>query len=102
MARPGSGLIRLAADDSVLVVARSLAAGERVEVEGGTVALERPLALGHKIAARAIAEGETVTKYGFPIGVATRDIPAGAHVHVHNMRSAYTPTYTLPEPAEGA
>ena len=51
----------------------------------------------HKLAARPIAAGETVLKYNFPIGVATADIPAGAHVHVHNMRSDYTPTYIIPE-----
>lgn len=40
---------------------------------------------GHKIAARAIAQGETVFKYNTAIGVATRDIVAGEHVHGHNM-----------------
>ncbi|MFZ4533236.1 MAG: SAF domain-containing protein, partial [Alsobacter sp.] len=34
-------------------------------------------------------------KYGAPIGVATAAIAPGAHVHVHNVVSAYTPTYTL-------
>jgi hypothetical protein len=27
-------------------------------------------------------------KYGSPIGVATMDIPVGAHVHTHNVSSA--------------
>ncbi len=36
-----------------------------------------------------------ILKYGAPIGVATQAIAAGAHVHVHNMRSDYTPTYHL-------
>ena len=31
----------------------------------------------------------------FPIGVATADIPLGAHVHVHNVRSAYTATHLV-------
>jgi altronate dehydratase len=51
--------------------------------------------LAHKLARRPIRAGETVLKYGAPIGVATADIPRGAHVHVHNMKSGYTPTYTL-------
>ncbi len=42
---------------------------------------------GHKYALRAIAQGESVIKYGFPIGEATCDIPAGAHVHTHNLKS---------------
>ena len=30
-----------------------------------------------------------------PIGSATRDIEPGEHVHLHNMKSDYLPTYTL-------
>ena len=90
-------LIRLAEPDNVLVISTSLAAGERVSIDGQMVTLAAPLSLGHKLAARPIAEGETVLKYNFPIGVATEDIPLGAHVHVHNMRSDYTPTHVIPE-----
>ena len=32
---------------------------------------------------------EKVLKYGLPIGSATRDIAAGEHVHVQNMKSDY-------------
>ncbi|MGI9425946.1 MAG: UxaA family hydrolase [Hyphomicrobiaceae bacterium] len=90
-------LIRLAEPDNVLVISMSLEAGETVVVDGHAVALPTRLSLGHKLAARPIARGETVIKYNFPIGVATEDIAVGAHVHVHNMRSSYTPTYTIPE-----
>lgn len=90
-------LIRLAAPDNVLIIATSLSAGDSVTIDGETVTLETALSLGHKLAARAIAEGETVLKYNFPIGVATEAIPAGGHVHVHNMRSDYTPTYVIPD-----
>ena len=51
--------------------------------------------LGHKIARTDIRAGDKILKYGAPIGMATADIPAGAHVHVHNVRSDYTPSYTL-------
>jgi hypothetical protein len=40
------------------------------------------------VAIRAIAAGTSVMKYGSPIGVAIADIPAGAHVHTHNVASA--------------
>ena len=43
----------------------------------------------HKIALRAIAAGEKIIKYGVPIGCAVKNIPAGAWVHLHNMRSLY-------------
>jgi altronate hydrolase len=42
---------------------------------------------GHKRAIRAIRSGENVVKYGFPVGVATRDIAQGDWVHTHNMRT---------------
>lgn len=51
--------------------------------------------IGHKIARTDIKSGDKILKYGAPIGIATADIPAGAHVHVHNVRSDYTPSYTL-------
>lgn len=43
---------------------------------------------GHKIALRTIPAGSSVMKYGSPIGVAIAEIPAGAHVHTHNVSSA--------------
>ena len=90
-------LIRLAEPDNVLVIATSLDAGTRVAIGNVSVMLAAPLSLGHKIAARAIAKGDVVLKYNFPIGITTADIALGEHVHVHNMRSDYTPTYVIPE-----
>lgn len=43
---------------------------------------------GHKVSMRPIALGESIIKYGSTIGVATAEIPAGAHVHTHNVLSA--------------
>ncbi|SDD41363.1 altronate hydrolase [Sanguibacter gelidistatuariae] len=40
---------------------------------------------GHKVAMRSITTGTQVRKYGQSIGVATRDIVAGEHVHSHNL-----------------
>ena len=34
-----------------------------------------------------IHAGEAVIKYGSPIGLATAEIAAGAHVHTHNLAS---------------
>jgi (2R)-sulfolactate sulfo-lyase subunit alpha len=45
------------------------------------------IALGHKIALRNIERGEKVIEYGEVIGAATKDIAAGEHVHVHNLKS---------------
>ncbi len=90
-------LIRLAAPDNVLMLATSVPAGETLAIDGVAITLADALTLGHKIAARDIAAGETIVKYDFPIGVATEDIPAGAHVHLHNVRSSYTASYVVEE-----
>jgi (2R)-sulfolactate sulfo-lyase subunit alpha len=44
--------------------------------------------LGHKIALRDIDEGAEVIEYGVRIGRARTRIATGAHVHVHNLKSA--------------
>ena len=88
-------LLLLDAADNVLVTMTRLIAGETLIVEAERLTITTDLGLGHKIARRAIAVGEPIVKYGAPIGVATDRIPPGAHVHVHNVRSAYTPTYHL-------
>ncbi|MBU3720400.1 MAG: D-galactarate dehydratase [Burkholderiaceae bacterium] len=41
---------------------------------------------GHKVALRAIQSGESIIKYGIPIGIATQDIQPGEHVHTHNCK----------------
>jgi hypothetical protein len=83
--------------DNVAVVRRRIEAGSAVTVPGASVVPSADIGLGHKLAVRTIGAGETVLKYGAPIGRATRAIAPGEHVHVHNMESAYTPTYTLDE-----
>lgn len=88
-------LLRISDDDNVYVLLRSLAAGTRLQLGDHTVDCETSLELGHKIAARNIAAGEKIVKYGAPIGSATRDIRTGEHVHLHNIKSDYIPTYTL-------
>ncbi|MDT1060994.1 UxaA family hydrolase [Paracoccus sp. CPCC 101403] len=81
--------------DNVLVARANSPEGLEVRLEDGTAVLARAIPMAHKIARRAIAEGEVILKYGMPIGIATAAISAGEHVHVHNIRSAYTPTHML-------
>jgi altronate hydrolase len=45
---------------------------------------------GHKLALRAISAGSPVRKYGWPIGRAKRDIPAGSLVHTDNLTTLLT------------
>jgi altronate dehydratase len=77
--------------DDVAVALRDLAAGARIRVRAVAATTEVVLAadipLGHKLARREIAAGAPVRKHGEAIGAATAAIPAGSHVHVHNLAS---------------
>jgi altronate hydrolase len=77
-------VLRIDPADNVFVALQPLSAGQHLY--GLTVLTDTPA--GHKIALRNLTAGESVIKYGYPIGVASEDIPAGAHVHSHNLRSA--------------
>ena len=70
--------------DDVAVALRAVAAGE--SLSGVTAAADIPA--GHKLARRAIAAGQPVRKYGWPIGRALTDIAPGEHVHTHNLATA--------------
>lgn len=75
--------------DDVAVTLRDLSGSIRVRGGDGifSVLLLTPIPLGHKFALHVIERGESVRKYGEPIGVATTRITVGEHVHVHNVKS---------------
>lgn len=43
--------------------------------------------LGHKIALRDHERGDSVIKYGFPVGRTVAEIKKGEHLHVHNTKT---------------
>ena len=43
--------------------------------------------IGHKLAVRAIGNGDTIIKYGVDIGKAVAGISPGEHSHVHNVKT---------------
>ena len=73
--------------DNVATALQVLDPGQTLAVAGATLAVLEAVPSGHKIAIRAIHAGEEVVKYGSPIGLATTEIAAGAHVHTHNLAS---------------
>ena len=77
--------------DTVAVALRDMRAGETVRDISAAFRLSEAAAFGHKFALRNIAEGESVVKFGFPIGVASQSIPIGAHVHTHNLKTNLSP-----------
>ena len=86
-------LLRLHPADNVLTVIATLEAGAQIRVGCASVVVAARLPIGHKVAAQAIAAGERIVKYGAPIGSAVRTISAGEHVHTHNVKSDYLPTF---------
>jgi altronate dehydratase len=80
----------------VLVISARDNVGTAIEaLEPGSLALNgadqvkvvEAIPRGHKVALREIRAGESVIKYGSQIGVASARIPAGSHVHTHNVAS---------------
>ncbi len=43
--------------------------------------------IGHKVALKPLASGDTVIKYGEDVGRMTGNAGAGEHVHVHNLKT---------------
>jgi len=77
-------------EDSVAVALRDLAPGETICLRDATlpeVVTREAVPFGHKVAVRPVAAGTQVKKYGADIGLATRDIAPGQHVHTHNLVS---------------
>lgn len=87
-------LIKLSNNDNVLVLAVNLEKGDVITYNGIDYKLLKPIALGHKIAAREISKGEKIIKFNMSIGSATKDIMVGEHVHLHNMKSDFIDTHT--------
>lgn len=83
-------LISLNPNDNVAVALCDLKAGQEVTLtDGHALTLLEDIDFGHKVAVCTILQGEKVLKYGLPIGSATRNIAAGEHVHVQNIKSDY-------------
>ncbi len=89
--------MKLSPQDNVAVALRPLRTGETLTLDDVVLIVDRNIAVGHKLAARAIAAGEIILKYSCPIGTATRAIAPGEYAHTHNIASNYLPTYTLPK-----
>ncbi len=79
-------------NDNVVVALNAIPQGETitVEVSGADVRItaQEEIPAGHKMAVCPIPAGGEVIKYGYRIGNAKEDIPAGAWIHTHNVGTA--------------
>jgi altronate hydrolase len=83
----GPRAVVLRTSDTVAVAARPIPRGFIVTLADRTIEVREPIGLGHKVALADISTGEPVYKYGQIIGFASRAIPAGSLVHVHNLKA---------------
>jgi altronate hydrolase len=79
-------VLKIHPDDSVAVALEPLTKGTEIDAFGLTLLADVPQA--HKFALTDIAAGDKVIKYGAVIGLAREAIAKGAHVHVHNLKTA--------------
>nr|WP_302674743.1 UxaA family hydrolase [Trinickia violacea] len=52
-----------------------------------SVPAKQDIPIGHKVALKDMAVGDTVYKYGVDIGKVVAPIKAGEHAHVHNIKT---------------
>ena len=71
--------------DDVAIAKREIAAGTVLEDADGRIEARQDIRPGHKIARRAVRQGDAVRRYGQIIGFATAEIAAGDHVHTQNL-----------------
>lgn len=82
-----------ARDTVAVVVVEGVTAGTAmtgwVMDDDRTIALEarQDIPIGHKVALKDMAAGETVVKYGIDMGKVVEPIRRGEHAHVHNIKT---------------
>jgi altronate hydrolase len=106
---PSPGVHLIARDDDVAIAVRDLQPDEMLSIRVPAVRVRESIPRGHKMALRDLRSGELVRKFGWPIGRARADIPAGSLVHTANLSTRleglseyrYEPV-TPREPAAGS
>ena len=79
--------IQLNKKDNVLIAVKDLKKGTVINFDEFEITTLDDIPKGHKIAIRNINSNENIIKYGEKIGHAIKDISAGEHIHVHNIKT---------------
>lgn len=80
-------------DTVAVVVVEGIKAGMDLTAwimdEDRTMALtaRQDIPIGHKVALKDMATGDTVLKYGIDMGKVVAPIKVGEHAHVHNIKT---------------
>jgi (2R)-sulfolactate sulfo-lyase subunit alpha len=80
-------------DSVAVVVVEGIEAGQDLTAlildDNRTISIKAnaSIPIGHKVAVKAMALGDTVMKYGTDIGKVVAPIAIGEHAHVHNIKT---------------
>lgn len=86
-------LVHEAGDSIGVIVVEGIKAGTDLtgwimqEDQTVTIKVLNDIPIGHKIALKDCAVGDTVMKYGIDIGKVVAPIKKGEHLHVHNVKT---------------
>jgi (2R)-sulfolactate sulfo-lyase subunit alpha len=86
-------LVHEAVDGVGVVVVEGLKANQEItgwimkEDETIKIQILSDIPIGHKVALKDFAEGDTVIKYNTDIGKVVAPIKKGEHLHVHNVKT---------------
>ena len=86
-------LVHEAGDGVSVVAVEGIKAGQELtgwimqEDQTITIKVLNDIPIGHKIALKDFAVGDTVIKYGIDIGKVVAPIKKGEHLHVHNVKT---------------
>lgn len=78
--------VRISPQDNTALALVNLSKGNTIIIEELSFILFEDVPYMHKFSVRKIALGEHIVKKGEIIGIATKPIRQGEHVHVHNMK----------------
>lgn len=79
--------IKINPSDNVAVALVPLSKGTVIELDDITLTLTEDIMQGHKFSLKNLKPGDSIIKYGNPIGHATAEIPAGSWIHTHNLKT---------------
>lgn len=79
--------IKINPSDNVAVALVPLSKGTVIKLDDITLTLTEDIMQGHKFSLKNLRPGDSIIKYGNPIGHATAEIPAGSWIHTHNLKT---------------
>ena len=79
--------IKINPSDNVAVALIPLQKNTVIKLDDTTLTLTEDIMQGHKFSLKNLKPGDSIIKYGNPIGHATAEIPAGSWIHTHNLKT---------------